>query len=181
MIHTDPTRDSPAESPDSIEAGAFARLCIGPWCYEMGEQPETEMLAYRGAAGMPWAALDCGLEDGWQEIAKRILLNEPDLLTRFLQTHMVRVSGDFARNEIVHFDTLGIGWDLRLDGDDLSVRLGDGEWQKVRLEPGASREGREWAVAGLLAAQYDLAGRFRPQMTEWAHRIAAGATVTPVL
>lgn len=170
-----------APAPAGPRPAPFARLRIGPWGYEVGDcAPGGQLYARAGAEGA-WTPLERRLDDGWHRIAAAILMTEPDLLTRFLQTHMVRVSGDFARGEVVHFDTLGTGWALRLEGDALFVHFGDEPWQAVQLAPGAPREGREWAVAALLAARFDLDGHFRAQMAEWAQRIAAGATVTPIL
>ncbi|WP_417727010.1 hypothetical protein [Roseovarius sp.] len=161
----------------------FAQLSIGTRNYEIAEATgEIERLAFRAEGQQEWCALDRRVTEGWVEISSDILLLDPDVLFDFLHTHALRISTAQEPPYEMRYDTLGIKWTARLLQDrDGEVCFEDGIWHYARLGLRAPSDGRERAIMVLLAAIPDARLRFEPHITEWAHRIARGVRVIPIM
>jgi hypothetical protein len=161
----------------------FAQVSIGSRSYEIAEAlREGDHLAFRTHGQQEWCALDRRVADGWVAIASDILLLDPDVLFDFLHTHAVRVSTTQEPPYDMEFDTLGIKWTARLLQDrDGEVSFGDGLWHHARLGLKAPSDGRARAIMVLLAATPEARLRFEPHITHWAHRIAQGVRVIPIM
>lgn len=161
----------------------FAQLTLGVRNYEIAEATgEGERLAFRAQGQQEWCALDRRIADGWIAVGSDILLLDPDVLFDFLMTHAVRTSTEQEPPYDMTFDTLGTKWTARLLQDrDGEVCFGDDIWHHARLGLKAPQDGRERAIMVLIAALPDARLRFEPHITHWAHRIAQGVRVMPVM
>ena len=168
---------------------AFARLQIGLHGYEVAEGEDgiggggaARTLAFRAAGTAEWTALDRRSTCGWTAIAADILLLDPDVLVDFLQTHAVQIGDAGASPTRLDFDTLGVTWSARLLHDrDGEISVSGGPWHHARLGLRTPDEARARAIMILLAALPDPRAAFEPHVTDWAHRIAQGVQVAPIL
>lgn len=170
----------PAHGSVCSAGNPFALLRLGDKNYEIAHAiHETDLLAFRPQGSDAWTALDASVADGWHQIGADIVTTDPDALFQFFQTHAVRVG---TNGDEIQFDTLGTVWSVKLeDKESVSVRFGNGPWEVVRL--GANVQGgyRERAILALIAGKIDTASLFGEKLRDWAHRIAAGLTVEPVM
>jgi hypothetical protein len=163
----------------------FARLRIGPKSFDIADaDPSVDggALAFRVTGGADWIVLQVGIADGWHRIGADILLNDPAVLPHFLRTHAVRLSGWFAPGDRIDFDTLGTKWSVTCPDDRIALVEFDGRpVGEVAQSQATSADPREKAIDLLIAVVPDLRGRFGAMMDEWAGRLAAGASVTPII
>jgi len=182
VFETDSTRA--AFHGRSCNAGpAFARLSIGSASYEVADAlSETAHLAFRATGGHIWTAPDRTIADGWIKIAADIVLIDPDSRYQFLHTHAVRQSQDEPSGAALEFLTLGTSWQVVLqDNGSAEVRFANEAPVMVNLGPKAPAGRRERAILSLLDAKRDAPDLFGAEFAQWAHRIATGVSIAPVM
>ena len=177
------TQTLTAPPPPAADRAPFARLRIGAKTFDIAEDsPPDSPLCFREAGRPLWITLRAGLEDGWHRIGADILQADPQVLAHFLRTHAVRLGGWYRTGETIEFDTLGTLWSVSCTDEDQAQVVFDGRPPvAVARARATSADPREQAIDLLIAAVPDLGQVFHPKMDEWAGRLAAGASVTPVM
>ena len=180
-----------AATPVVLEVAPFARLSIGEACYDIGtikpqseEEDSKEAIAFRPDAETPWKALKSGVEDGWRPVAAEVLRSTRDALHDYVGMHMIRRSGSFEPGNMVSLTLFGFDWDLRSssNGRRAQVRLPDTSWTEVDKALMAEfQDRRELAIAALLRFSPDIHKVFQDDVEAWSLRLAAGASVTPIM
>ncbi|SPF80095.1 hypothetical protein [Pseudoprimorskyibacter insulae] len=165
----------------------FACLKLGGASFEIAyekvddpdETPPTLAFSISGRSG--WIRLNRSVADGWTRIGADILMRDGRVLDRFLNTHAVRISGDYNLNEEVRFDTLGTYWSARIVSDTGTEIRVDGEpWMLIeQSNPPASPKDR--VIRALAASHPEIREYFAQHIDHWACRIATGVTVLPMM
>ncbi|MBR9649668.1 hypothetical protein [Thalassovita aquimarina] len=181
-----------AEPGQDIEAAPFAKLTIGETAFEVGTVltdpvaagESHEMLAFRPDPQTPWKQLRAGLEDGWRPVAAEVVRNTRDALHDYVGMHMIRRSGSFRAGGRVSLTLFGFDWEVRLssDGKRAQVRLPDMSWEEV--DPKLVEEHRDFkelAIASLVKSRPSIHKVFEDDVEAWALRLAAGASVVPIM
>ena len=186
-IRPDGTKDVYVPVVKTCQAGTpFACLSLGGKTYEIApevhDDPDAgQSLAFQLSGTGQWRHLDRTVADGWTRIGADILLLSGDVFSRFLNTHAVRMKGDYNMDELVEFDTLGTTWWARLISDnETEVRVGHGEWVIVELmNPPASPKDR--VIRSLAIAFPEFRETFASEIDHWAYRIATGVQIQPMM
>lgn len=178
-------------TPVALEVAPFARLTIGENSYDIGTivagpemDEEEESIAFRMDADSPWKRLNANVAKGWRPVAAEVLRNTRDALHDYVGMHMIRRSGSFEPGNMVSLTLFGFDWDLRTssDGRRAQVRLPDTSWSEVdKSLMGEYKDKRELAIAALLRFSPDIHKVFEDDVEAWSLRLAAGASVMPIM
>lgn len=184
--------DASAVPDPALEVAPFAKLTIGEGSYEVGtvlNDPagvgeSHEVLAFRAGADEPWQQLRAGLEDGWRPVAAEVVRKTRDALHDYVGMHMIRRSGAFCAGGRVSLTLFGFDWEVRLssDGKRAQVRLPEMSWEEV--DPKLVKEYddfKELAIASLIKSRPSIHKVFEDDVEAWALRLAAGASVVPIM
>ena len=87
-----------------------------------------------------------------------------------------------AADAALEFVTLGTSWQVVLqDNGSAEVRFANEAPVMVNLGPKAPAGRRERAILSLLDAKRDAPDLFGAEFAQWAHRIATGVSIAPVM
>lgn len=186
-----PGEASAAPDPD-LEVAPFARLTIGDAVFEVGTVltdivaagEAHEVLAFRPNADTPWKQLRADLQDGWRPVAAEVVRNTRDALHDYVGMHMIRRSGAFRAGGRVSLTLFGFDWEVRLssDGKRAQVRLPDMSWEEVDPKLVEDhKDFKELAIASLIKSRPSIHKVFEDDVEAWALRLAAGASVVPIM
>ena len=177
------TQTLDSSAPPAADRAPFARLRIGLKTFDIAELgPPEGLLCFREAGKSRWIALRVGIEDGWHRIGGDILMADPAAMTHFLHTHAVRLHGWFGAGQRIAFDTLGTPWSVDCP-DAIRARIAFADEPEVELPQSRATadDPRDRAIQLLIAAIPGLRARFGAGVEDWARRLAAGASVAPIL
>ena len=184
---------STAPEPDpSLEVAPFATLTIGEAAYEVGtvltdpaQAGEShEILAFRADGQSPWIQLKASLDEGWRPVAAEVVCSTRDALHEYVNMHMIRRRGAFKAGETATLTLFGFDWEVRVssDGKRAQIRLPDMSWEEVdRKLVEEYDDFRELAIASLVKCRPSIHKVFEDDVEAWALRIAAGASVVPIM
>jgi len=179
-----------AATESALEVAPFARLTIGEAAYDVGtvknspEEATREILAFRSGADAPWRQLKAGLDDGWRPVAAEVVRNTRDALQDYVRMHMIRRSGKFTAGDKVSLTLFGFDWEVRVssDGRRAQVKLPETGWEEVdRSLLQDYSDLKELAIAALIKFSPTIHEVFEDDVDAWALRLAAGASVTPIM
>ncbi|CUH68563.1 hypothetical protein TG4357_03668 [Thalassovita gelatinovora] len=179
-----------ATADPALEVAPFARLAIGESAYEVGtvktdtEAVNREILAFRSVGDEAWKQLKAGLDDGWRPVAAEVVRNTRDALHDYVRMHMIRRSGKFHAGDKVSLTLFGFDWEVRVssDGKRVQVKLPETAWEEVdRALVQEYSDMKELAIAALIRFSPSIHKVFEDDVDAWALRLAAGASVTPIM
>ena len=185
--------DDASAAPDAdLQVAPFATLTIGEASYEVGtvlndptrSGDADEVLAFRAGADMAWTQLRAGLDDGWRPVAAEVVRKTRDALHEYVKMHMIRRSGAFSAGGRISLTLFGFDWEVRLssDGKRAQVRLPDMGWEQVDPKlVSAYDDFKELAIASLIKSRPSIHKVFEDDVEAWALRLAAGASVVPIM
>lgn len=164
----------------AAEPVPLARVRIGAAVHVVGRCEGSGALALRDDAG--WQALAARIEDGWTTIAAEIVRRAPGALENFVRTHMLGKTPASAPPGEHRFDLQGLEWEMTDTPQSVTIRFVAGGPDAGRFDDLAGRgDLRQRSIIALMRALPDLQDRVDDDLRGWASRIAAGATVEPIL
>lgn len=166
-------------------ATPFAKLVIGLQEFQLAHGATEDDLLYRKGVDHPWRQLYRKMSDGWHAVAAGILILNSNALSDYIRMHLLaRKDGKVDETGMRDYDLFDLNFQMRAEPGDteVDIRLPGQDWTRVSVDSSVDvSESREQAIHGVIKVAPELSARFSEEVEAWARRMAAGATVMPIM